>query len=105
VRPWGVKRSRLSPRSTKTADRDVAYKAKREVFLYFRRRCEISWDRGCTIDAHEVHHMQGRVGERMLDERFWMPACRHCHQMATVNPAEAFDRGVSLHRNATEAGS
>jgi len=97
-----VKRTRLSPRSAKTAERDAAYAAQRDAFLYRRRRCEIAWDRDCTIDATEIHHQAGRSGDRMLDERLWAAACRHCHHLATINPAEAFDRGVSQHRNWTE---
>jgi len=94
-----VKRSRLSPRSDKTAERDALYADARDRFLFRRRRCEIGWDGGCTGWAHEVHHTKGRVGDLMLDETHWLAACRHCHHQATVNPAEAFDRGVSLHRN------
>jgi hypothetical protein len=30
----------------------------------------------CTTDCH---HMAGRLGAMLMDERYWLPVCRWCH--------------------------
>lgn len=30
----------------------------------------------CTTDCH---HIRGRNGDLLLDERYWLPVCRQCH--------------------------
>lgn len=97
-----MKRSRVNPKSTKTAARDARYATERAAFLAIRRRCEIEWER-CTLWATDIHHMQGRLPSVFFDQTKWKPACRSCHTLVTDNPGRAFAAGMSLHRNRVES--
>jgi hypothetical protein len=35
-----------------------------------------------TVDCH---HIRGRNGELLLDERYWLPVCRWCHNFIGAN--------------------
>lgn len=94
-----MKRTPLRRRSAKTAARDRRYARERVEFLAAHPLCEIGWDAGCTAAAVEVHHMAGRAASVFFDRSRWAASCSHCHRQATENPAEAYRRGVSLHRN------
>lgn len=48
--------------------------------------------------AAQCHHMRGRIGALLLDERFWLPVCAAHHQKITVEPAWAIAHGWSLSR-------
>lgn len=89
----------MRARSPKRAKQERQYLRDREVFLSERPRCEMRLT-DCTVWATEVHHMRGREGERLLDQDYWLPGCRPCHSYVTVNPTEAYELGLSVHRNA-----
>ena len=40
------------------------------------------------------HHIRGRVGRLLLDERWWLPVCNVCHREIHLWPAIA--RGLDL---------
>lgn len=41
---------------------------------------------GKTID---VHHSRGKLGPLLIDQRFWIPVCRTCHDWIGSNPDAA----------------
>jgi hypothetical protein len=41
----------------------------------------------------ECHHSRGRAGSLLLDQRFWIPLCFHCHRWVHQNPEEARSQG------------
>jgi hypothetical protein len=45
--------------------------------------------------ASECHHIRGRNGELLLDERYWLPVCRKCHDWITLHGREARALGLS----------
>ena len=57
-------------------------------------RCEVCGDR----PAAEVHHMRGRLGDLMVDSRYFLGVCRRCHDKITANPALAYEMGWSVPR-------
>lgn len=44
-------------------------------------------------EATEVHHKNGRTGERLNEERDWLPVCRKAHEWIHANPSAARARG------------
>lgn len=52
----------------------------------------------CSLKAHDVHHMSGRVGDNMLDTSNWLAVCRSCHTWIENNPKEAKELGFSKNR-------
>lgn len=89
----------------KTAARNRRYARERLAFLEAHPLCEITWDGRCMAAATDVHHMAGRYASVFFDRSKWMASCSPCHQAATVNPAEAFARGVSLHRHSQDGAA
>lgn len=89
--------------SLKTAARNRRYSRERREFLAQHPYCQIQWDWSCRGQATEVHHMAGRGRSVFFNQALWRAGCSHCHHMATVNPAEAYRRGVSVHRNGGDA--
>lgn len=69
------------------------YLKRRTEFLEVQPNCA-----GCGQRSTEVHHMAGRVGDLLLDESRWLPACRDCHREWTDNPRKAIADGFSLPR-------
>lgn len=54
--------------------------------------------KGCLVDCQECHHMRGRIGDLLLDIRFWFPVCHNHHVQITNNPEWALKEGYSLPR-------
>jgi len=45
--------------------------------------------------ASECHHMRGRNGKLLMDERYWLPVCRKCHRFLTEHSKLARELGLS----------
>lgn len=86
--------------SKKRAKKNREYdKIRREVYERSDGRCEINATWSCSGMCEEVHHKQGRIGDRMLDMEKMAGICRNCHDFINSNPALAYDRGWMLRRN------
>lgn len=64
------------------------------------RACEVLADySGHAIHviklARECHHMRGRNGDLLLDERWWLPVCVSCHRWITDHGKQARELGLS----------
>ena len=69
------------------------YTIKRREFLILHC-CKVCWDSGQKVrQATEVHHVRGRVGEMLLDTRYWLPICHFCHRKIHKEPAWATEMG------------
>jgi hypothetical protein len=72
-------------------------KAKRE-YLKEHPFCEAKIE-GCTKVAIEVHHKKGKASEELLlDKKYFLSTCRHCHKIIEKNPAFAKQNGFSESR-------
>lgn len=88
-----MRQTRLRNRSARMAALLRIYAKKRQTFLEANPCCL-----RCGGTATEVHHAKGRVGDLLLNEEHWRPACSDCHRYITEHPAEAIERGWSLPR-------
>jgi len=81
-----MKRSPLRKVGKKRAAQQRKYLALRKTFLEEHPLCEAfcvtDWVAGSLTEpqpSSEIHHMAGREGKLLLDERHWLPICRRCH--------------------------
>lgn len=45
--------------------------------------------------ADQCHHVRGRNGDLLLDERYWLPVCNSCHRWITEHGKLARKLGLS----------
>jgi hypothetical protein len=50
----------------------------------------------CTGKAEGVHHKAGRIGDKLTDQRYWMPACNKCNSYVEQNDLWARSNGFKL---------
>ena len=53
---------------------------------------------GCTRWTEDVHHISGRLGSKLTDEKNFLAVCRHCHQTIENNPVFSKALGLSINR-------
>lgn len=70
-----------------------AYEERRRAFLY-NKRCAVY----PALKASQVHHKKGRIGNLLLDEKYWLPVSAKAHVEITNNPRWAIKMGYSLPR-------
>jgi len=71
-----------------------AYAIQRETFLAKVRWCPVA--KACLgkrVRATEVHHVRGRTGKLLLDERHWLAVSRWGHEVIHRNPKFASKKG------------
>lgn len=88
----------LRSRSSKRTTEEAEYNLRAKVWKLEHPYCRIVIPGICTHRTQDVHHMKGRENNLLLDERFWKPTCRKCHEWVTVNSQEAIELGHSLPR-------
>jgi hypothetical protein len=91
-----LKRTPLSPKSSKKAKEDNVYTLLRKDYLTQHPVCEARLP-SCTGQATDIHHKKGR-GKYYLITSTWMSACRTCHEWIETNPAEAQEMGFTITR-------
>lgn len=84
-----MKRSRIRPISKRRAQELAIYRERRKVFLIKRRWCSVFKYQRST----QVHHMKGRTGKRLLDERFWLAVSWKGQLWIHENVRESIKRG------------
>ena len=84
--------------SAKTAARDRRYAIDRVEFLEANPICGALLE-GCRWISTEVHHKAGRLPSVFFRQDLWLAVCWSCHHRITTEPAMAFERGLSVHRN------
>ena len=90
-------RKPLAAKSSKQEKLDVLYSTIRGTYLKMNPLCKAKLP-GCQLNATDVHHMVGRIGERLLDTSNFLSVCRTCHNWIEVHPAEAKTLGLSKSR-------
>lgn len=84
-----VRRTRIKQVSRKQRARLAEYGPRAAQFKRDNPTCNI-----CSTDkTSDVHHVRGRTGEWLMDERFWLPVCRRCHSWIHENPGDARKKG------------
>jgi len=90
-----MKRTPLRKVSKKRAKELKTYDFLRVAFLTSRKFCEIVGPH-CTRKSTEIHHVNGRNSDRLLNTTWWTPACRSCHSFLHDNPKYARDAGFLI---------
>jgi len=71
---------------------------------YRERAREWLIGRACAVYPHlaatQVHHAKGRMGNLLMDERYWIPVSAAGHRWVHAHPLEARELGLTLSRNA-----
>ncbi len=78
--------------SVKRADQNKIYLKKRKEFLSREENkfCPVMKHfQGVVLPATEIHHMNGRQGERLNDEKYWLAVTRVGHKWIHANPYKA----------------
>ena len=78
----------LNEKSDKRKEQEKFYKELRLIHLTDNPNCGV-----CGEEATEIHHMNGRNGERLNDVKYFLSACRGCHTYIHNNPKEARKEG------------
>ncbi len=87
--------------ANKTRQLRRLYQRLRRRLLRERRKCEAQVVcRGGP--STEVHHLAGREGTRLIDERNLVVVCRECHEWIHSHPRAARREGLLLLRNAQQ---
>lgn len=96
--PLKKKPAKIAPVSEKRKSQMAQYSKLRKGFLSENKVCQASLE-GCSKKATDVHHMQGRENERLLDDTKWLAVCRVCHRKITDNAAMAIELGLSYSKH------
>ena len=83
----------MKPYSTKRGKQVREYNKLRIEYLIENPDCK-----KCGEPAGTIHHKKGRMGEMLLNTKYWMSACMDCHVWIEDNPEEAKKLGYSLNR-------
>ncbi len=90
-----MKKSPLRRVSKKRAAALKLYFAAKNHFLGNYRPCECHGvDNPCVNRATEVHHVRGRSGNYLLDQRYWLAICQMCHAWIHDNAKKARQLGL-----------
>jgi hypothetical protein len=76
---------KISNKSEKRKIQEKIYKDVRKIYLSNNPKCEC--DKSHT--ATEIHHINGRNGDRLNDINYFLSVCRLCHSWIHENPKEA----------------
>lgn len=86
----------------KQGQRLNAYRKLRIKILLKRPVCEMMVVPECQYYGTDIHHPEGRIGDRLLDEDELIVGCRICHDWAETHPKEAKELGLSKSRLAKD---
>ena len=80
-------------RESKLQDKK-SYKEVRSAYMKKHPKCEVCKRNNAT----EIHHMAGRIGDKLTDINNFMSVCRECHFLIENNPNWAKEHGYSKSR-------
>jgi hypothetical protein len=83
----------LAPRSSKKEKLDALYTIIRKQWMKDHPMCQAKLP-GCSLEAHDIHHKEGKVGELYLDTTNFVSICRNCHTWVHSNPKQAKELGL-----------
>lgn len=83
-------------RSDKRAEQEAQYSIDRRVFL------DKPENQFCAVypwlESTQVHHMKGKIGDLLLDQRWWLGVSDEGHKKIESEPLWAKEEGYSLSR-------
>lgn len=72
------------------------YARLRDQYLKVYPACEV---RECHNKSNQIHHVNGREGEKLTDTNFFLAVCPDCHSKIHANPKWAQDEGYVILRS------
>lgn len=98
------RREKKKPKAYKI--KKVSVKMKSKIAMYTKARAHYLMQNpnckaklhGCQLLASDVHHMEGRIGDRLTDSSTWIPVCRSCHIFIETHPMLSKELGLSKSR-------
>lgn len=101
-----ARKVRIAKVSDEQKDRLAAYYPIRDLFLKENPYClahSVCFPARSSKElATDIHHKKGREGDLLYDVRFWIPVCRACHSVITIESEWAYNEGLSLSRHQIE---
>lgn len=82
--------------SAKRAVENKEYARLRRDYLEAYPVCEVV---ECHLPSKEIHHMQGREGDKLTDINFFLAVCPGCHMKIEKDTQWARDNGYSILRS------
>lgn len=95
--PKPKRRTPLPKVSAKREKLNRVYSKKRKQFFKEGDMCEAGLP-GCTIEATDLHHPAGRMGNRLIEVERCKKVCRSCHRKLEEDPRLAKELGLSESR-------
>jgi hypothetical protein len=89
--PEPKKQPRVKQMSIKRKAQTREYATVRADYLAYHPFCGV-----CQQGATEIHHINGRTNERLLDTKYFLPVCRPCHRWIHANPEASREYGFLL---------
>lgn len=86
----------LRSRSPKRSKQEAQYSKQSKPFKEAHPVCTVSLPNICTYHTTDVHHKDGRVEDKLTDEKDWIATCRACHMWIHEHPQEARDLGYLI---------
>ncbi len=93
-----AKHKPIASRTQKRSKEERLYSAKRILYLQNHPMCEAHLPGICTEYSTDIHHMSGKIGDLLTDERYFKALCRSCHTFVENNPEVAKEKGFSINR-------
>ena len=87
----------IRSRTPKRAAQERRYKQKATIFKRDHPTCEACpkvFPEEEARNTKSVHHMRGRIQDRLLDDTHWLATCRRCHDWIHQNPKQARALGL-----------
>lgn len=81
--------------SDKRAKELRVYEKEKAKYFQEHSTCEFP---GCEVENVTLHHMAGRIGDRLTNKEYFKSLCWVHHQWVEENPAEAKMMGLSSDR-------
>lgn len=91
------KKPKIKVLSNKREQQNKLYLSIRKVFLE-GKKCVVCQ----SCEAQDVHHKMGRIGDLLINIKYFLAVCRHCHTEIEKNTTWAYENGYSLKRNTNE---
>lgn len=86
-----------NPFSEKLLNNLKIYKVVRPEYLSAHPVCQAKID-GCTGESTQIHHKAGRIGDLLINKKYFLAVCFSCHQYIENHPEEAKQKGWSISR-------
>ena len=94
-----TKRPPLNQRSEKREKLDALYSIVSKKYLKDHPKCEANIQGVCSGEpSNQVHHMAGKIGELLLDTKYFLAVEFNCHRYIEDHSAWAKEKGFSVTR-------